>query len=68
VSGVSVGALNSAIIAMHPPGNERAALAELIDFYKNIKVSDLWKFWGGILFKPFFKNSFLDMTLFHSTV
>jgi hypothetical protein len=36
----------------------------VLDFFKNIKVSDLWKFWGGILLKLFFKNSFLDITLF----
>jgi NTE family protein len=60
--GVSVGALNAALLAMHPTGEELLASKLLIDEWRNIRTRDVRKEWSpfGILhafWKPSVYNS-----------
>lgn len=41
VSGVSVGALNSALLAVHPRGEEKKAVEEMVSLYENTKFDDM---------------------------
>lgn len=62
VSGVSVGALNTAMFAIHKPGYEKEAVAFLENFYKKSLPQDYWDFWPTYVLEPFFKTSFVDPT------
>lgn len=50
VSGVSIGAVNSAWISQFPKGQEQPMVDQLIDFWVNLKPSDIYKEWlGGLV-------------------
>jgi predicted acylesterase/phospholipase RssA len=57
MSGVSVGALNTAGLAMYAKGDEGNMTEFLLDIWRNIKASDVYQDWSGgiidgILFRP----------------
>ena len=57
MSGVSVGALNTAGLAMYAKGDEGNMTAFLLDIWRNIQASDVYQDWSGgiidgILFRP----------------
>jgi NTE family protein len=62
VCGVSVGALNAAMLAMHPIGQERSAAAEILNIWRNITTKSVRKNWMPFAFlhalwKPSLYNS-----------
>ena len=63
ISGVSVGAINAAIIAMYPKGEELQACYELEVMWKSHPAQDLWQFWPGLhIFGGLVKDAFIDST------
>lgn len=46
VSGVSMGAINAFILGMHAPGDEQAAINEMLQFWKNLDSSMVYKSWS----------------------
>lgn len=64
VSGVSVGAINGAMVAMAEKGDERSAVQEMYEMYTSMMLNELYEFWPWF-FQPFIKNSLLDVTKFH---
>lgn len=64
VSGVSVGALNSAILALYPKGQEQKGVEELEKLYLEKPFTELWDFWPWRWISPFYKPSFVDITKF----
>jgi len=65
ISGVSVGAINAAFMALHAKGEEKAGIKELEEFYMNYRVQDYWSFWPYYVYEPLFsKNSVVDNSAF----
>jgi NTE family protein len=65
ISGVSVGAINAAFMALHSKGEEKAGIKELEEFYVNNKPQDYWNFWPYYVYEPLFtKNSVVDNSRF----
>jgi len=63
VVGVSIGAINAAIFALHPPGDEKKALKELVELWETYKSQDMWRVWpGSNLLGGIWKDAFLDST------
>eukprot|EP00826_Nyctotherus_ovalis_P021610 TRINITY_DN1700_c0_g1_i5.p1 TRINITY_DN1700_c0_g1~~TRINITY_DN1700_c0_g1_i5.p1 ORF type:complete len:343 (+),score=60.84 TRINITY_DN1700_c0_g1_i5:139-1029(+) len=62
ITGVSVGALNGLMVAMHKVGQEKTAAGKLIDLWLNVKSGDMYEHWPfpGPLRGFFYKPSFLD--------
>ena len=61
VSGVSAGSLNAAVLGLYPPGEEKAALEELMHMYTSTTPKDYFKFWSTYVLEPFWKNSLVDV-------
>ena len=68
ISGVSVGAINTAIFAMYPPGSEKDAVKEMEDLFIDHPASDYWNFWPYYVIEPFYKKSFIDVSRFNALV
>lgn len=64
MSGVSVGALNTGILSIFDYGQEKEAVAFLERLYTENLVQDFWSFWPTVVFEPFWKTSFVDVTNF----
>ena len=64
LSGVSVGALNTGMLSVWDYGKEKEAVAFLERLYTENLVQDFWDFWPSVVFEPFFKTSFVDVTKF----
>jgi len=47
VTGVSAGTLNGAALAIFPQGAEKEYVDFSMDLWKNIKASDIFKYWPG---------------------
>ena len=63
MSGVSVGSLNTAALAMYVKGDEANMTAFLLDVWRNIKASDVYQDWsGGIIDGVLFRPSIYDTT------
>lgn len=63
VTGVSIGAVNAVMMAIHEKGNETGAVDELEQIWKTHMVQDLWRTWPGYsIFGGFFKDALLDST------
>ena len=61
VSGVSVGALNSAFISVYPKGDEKRMIADLLQMLIEMKQEHFYKnWWGGIITGLIFKPSLYD--------
>lgn len=45
ISGISVGSINSAGIALYPKGKEEEATDFIVDLWKDMEAKDLWKYW-----------------------
>lgn len=45
VSGLSMGAVNAFILGMHAPGDEQAAVNEILDFWQNLEEKKVYKNW-----------------------
>lgn len=66
ITGVGVGAINGAIIASYPQGEEKAASDEILNFWANLKDKDVYKnwSWGGPVRGLLFKDSMYDSSPF----
>lgn len=64
ISGVSVGAINAAILANFEKGQEAKGLEKLQQLYVDVSnsISDIMTVWPYIYVQAFFKNSVLDTT------
>ena len=62
VSGVSIGAVNSAALAVFDFGQEAQAVEFLESLYLSHLPQDFWKFWPSAIFPPLWKNSIADNT------
>ena len=63
MTGVSVGALNTAGLAMFAKGDEGNMTAFLLDIWRNIQASDVYQDWpGGIIDGILFEPSIYDTT------
>jgi len=63
VSGVSAGALNSALVSRYPKGKEKEMLQFGLDLWHNVKPTQIYKNWPfGILDGLFYKAGILDDT------
>lgn len=63
MTGVSVGALNTAGLAMFEKGDEGNMTAFLLDIWRNIQASDVYQDWpGGIIDGILFQPSIYDTT------
>jgi len=61
VSGISVGAINSAGFSLFPKGQEKEATQYLVDVWEQFSESNLWKFWEKGWYDAITKESgFLD--------
>jgi len=62
ITGVSVGALNGLMVAIHKPGKEKEAASKLIDLWLNIQSSDIYEHWEfpGPVRGLFYKSSFFN--------
>lgn len=61
ISGVSFGAFNAAMIAVHKKGDEAAAVAELLSVWKNAKSITAYKnWWFGAAQGAIFKGGLYD--------
>lgn len=61
VSGVSVGALNSAFISIYPKGEEKRMISDLLEMVVQMKQESFYKsWWGGIVAGLLFKPSLYD--------
>ena len=70
ITGVGIGAINAAIIASHPKGEEKQAINELVTMWKNLKEKDVytnWS-WGGPVRGLLFESSLYDSTPFRSFI
>lgn len=69
VVGVSVGAVNAALISLYPKGQERQAVADLEDLWSQYLPQDLWKQWPNLgPLEGLYHPSFLDATPFHQEI
>jgi predicted patatin/cPLA2 family phospholipase len=62
VSGISVGAVNAAWVSQFAKGEEEQMVSQLVDFWLNLKTSDVYKQWPGgivqgLLFEPSIYNT-----------
>ncbi len=62
ISGISVGALNAAVMAKYSRGEEAAGLADLLKMYKENLFSEFLKPWPYILAQAFTRSSILDVS------
>lgn len=59
VVGVSIGAINGAIMALYEKGDEKSAIAKLVEMWTTYKSDDFWSFWpyvhlaGGLIYDAF---------------
>lgn len=61
VSGVSVGAVNSVMLAIYPKGKEADAVTELETIWRTHLVQDLYQNWPGLsIVGGFWKDSLFD--------
>lgn len=60
ISGVSIGALNTGIFSLYPPGEEKAATEELLRLYRTYMPKDFFKMWKKPVRSLFTKKSILD--------
>ena len=69
VVGVSVGAINAALLAIHPPGEEKKAVAELEELWRSHLPQDLWATWPYVnFFGGVYYASFLDSSPMHAEI
>lgn len=69
VVGVSVGALNAAVLAVHELGDEKNAVDELVKIYESLLPQDLWSYWSTLnMIGGLYKPSFLNSTKLHELV
>jgi len=61
-SGVSIGGLNAATLALFPPGKEKEAIAEMEDLFINHGANEHWSYWPYYVIEPFYKKSFVDFS------
>ena len=45
ISGISVGSINSAGIALYPKGQEEEATEFMVEMWQNMEAKNLWKYW-----------------------
>lgn len=57
VSGVSMGAINAFIMGMHKPGDEKAAVNEILQFWNNLKQDMVYESWRFGFIEGFFMQS-----------
>jgi len=62
ISGISVGALNAAVMAKYSRGDEAAGLADLLKLYKENLFSEFLKPWPFILVQAFMRSSIMDVS------
>lgn len=62
ISGVSVGALNTAIMAKYGIGDEAAGVEELLNVYRNHLISDYLEAWPLVLVRALTRNSIMDVS------
>ena len=60
VSGVSIGAMNAGIFALHAQGDEQAAVDELLEMYRTYLPGDMFGLWKKPVKSLFTKKSLLD--------
>ena len=60
LSGVSIGAINSATLAMFDYGQEKEAVNFLEELYLSRQPKDFFKFWPSVVFPPLWKSSIVD--------
>jgi predicted acylesterase/phospholipase RssA len=69
VVGVSVGALNAALLAIYEPGNETAAVTEIEELWRSHLPQDFWTTWPYVnFFGGVYYASFLDSTPIHDEI
>ena len=67
VVGASIGGFNAAIIAKHPPGNEKAAADDLVNLWSTLGREHVYNFWsGGYVNGALFKMSLVDSSPFQN--
>jgi predicted patatin/cPLA2 family phospholipase len=66
ITGVGIGAINGAILAAHPKGDEQAAIDEILALWGNLKEKDVYKgwSWGGAIRGILFKSALYDSSPF----
>lgn len=69
VVGVSIGAINAAIVSIHEPGDEKAAVVELEELWRTHLPQDFWTTWPYVNFLGgLYYASFLDSTPIHNEI
>ena len=67
VTGTSVGALNAALFAQYPKGQEKEATEALNDFWTTVEREEVYSYWGGGYVEGLlFKTSLVDSSPFKS--
>lgn len=66
ITGVGIGAINGAILASHPKGDEAKAVSEILNFWGNLQEKDIYEnwSWGGAVRGLLFKSSLYDSSPF----
>ena len=60
VAGVSIGAINASVFALHPPGEEKEAASEIASFYTQYTPDDLYNLYSPWFVAPFTQVSMAD--------
>lgn len=60
VSGVSIGAVNAAIFALFPPGEEKEAVDLIVTLYDGHSSSNFYDSYSPRIFAPFVHDSISD--------
>lgn len=69
VAGVSVGAINAALIALYEPGKEKDAVVELENLWRTHLPQDFWNDWPYVSFLGgFYYPAILDSTPMHEEI
>eukprot|EP00826_Nyctotherus_ovalis_P009727 TRINITY_DN12571_c0_g1_i8.p1 TRINITY_DN12571_c0_g1~~TRINITY_DN12571_c0_g1_i8.p1 ORF type:complete len:280 (-),score=56.85 TRINITY_DN12571_c0_g1_i8:320-1159(-) len=69
VSGVSMAAINTFIMGMHAPGDEQAAVKEILNFWENLDEDKVYQSWFlGFLQGLLTKSGLYDLEPFTDTV
>lgn len=70
ITGVGIGAINAAVLAQHPKGEEKAAVADLLDMWDDLEEKDVYESWswGGAVRGLLFESSLYDSRPFRSFI
>jgi len=61
ITGVSIGAINTALLSQYPKGQEAQMAQQLINLWSTIESDDIYQeYWGGVVYAALFKPSLFD--------